>query len=52
MRDEWDNKKADVEKKISDILTVPWTIEVNPNQIYAYAKSDYAKESLGSCLAR
>ncbi|KAK7757513.1 hypothetical protein SLS62_000528 [Diatrype stigma] len=51
VRDEWDNKKANFEKQLSDILTVPWTIDVNPNQIYAYAKDGYAKESLGNCLA-
>ncbi|KAK7992054.1 hypothetical protein PG996_012931 [Apiospora saccharicola] len=51
VRDEWDNKKAEYEKELSDILTVPWTMEVNPNQVYAYAKEGYAKESLGSCIA-
>ncbi|KAK6065019.1 hypothetical protein SCUP515_11418 [Seiridium cupressi] len=51
LRDDWDNKKADIEKELSDALAVPWTVEVNPNQIYAYAGDGYAKESLGSCIA-
>lgn len=50
VRDDWDAKKADVEARITEILGVPWTIEVNPNQIYAYAKSGYAKENLGACI--
>ena len=40
------------EKQLSDVLTVPWTVDVNPNQLYAYAADGYAKESLGSCIAR
>ncbi|KAI0118072.1 hypothetical protein F4776DRAFT_672962 [Hypoxylon sp. NC0597] len=51
VRDEWDNKKSEIEQQLSDILTIPWTIDVNPNQIYAYATDGYAKESLGSCIA-
>ncbi|KAM0812051.1 hypothetical protein AB5N19_14368 [Seiridium cardinale] len=51
LRDDWDNKKANIEKELSDVLTVPWTVEVNPNQIYAYAGEGYAKQSLGSCIA-
>ncbi|KAI1385209.1 uncharacterized protein F4822DRAFT_337359 [Hypoxylon trugodes] len=51
IRDDWDNKKLDLEQQISNILTVPWTVDVNPNQLYAYATEGYAKESLGSCIA-
>jgi hypothetical protein len=52
VRDDWDAKKADVEKKLSDILGEPWTIDVNPNQIYVYAKDNnsYVKQSLGHCV--
>ncbi|KAI1751041.1 hypothetical protein F4782DRAFT_201606 [Xylaria castorea] len=51
VRDDWDAKKGDVEAKISEILGVAWTIDVNPNQIYAYSESSaYAKERLGACL--
>jgi hypothetical protein len=51
VRDEWENKKAEIEKELSDVLGPPWTVEVNPNQIFAYAGDGYAKESLGSCIA-
>ncbi|ORY60916.1 uncharacterized protein BCR38DRAFT_349199 [Pseudomassariella vexata] len=51
VRDEWDNKKPDIEKELSDVLTVPWTVDVNPNQIYAYAGEGYARDSLGGCIA-
>lgn len=51
VRDEWDNNKAEIEKELSDVLTVPWTVDINPNQIYAYAIDGYGKESLGSCIA-
>ncbi|OTA65826.1 hypothetical protein K449DRAFT_462916 [Hypoxylon sp. EC38] len=51
VRDEWDNKKPEIEQQLSDVLTIPWTIDVNPDQIYAYATDGYAKQSLGSCIA-
>ncbi|KAK6952640.1 hypothetical protein Daesc_004930 [Daldinia eschscholtzii] len=51
VRDDWENKKSDLEQKLSDTLTTPWTVDVNPNQLYAYATEGYAKESLGSCIA-
>ncbi|KAI1644978.1 uncharacterized protein F4817DRAFT_345192 [Daldinia loculata] len=51
IRDEWDNKKFDLEQKLSDTLTTSWTVDVNPNQLYAYAEEGYAKESIGSCIA-
>ncbi|KAJ6445393.1 ATP binding protein [Purpureocillium lavendulum] len=51
IRDDWESKKAEFEKSISDILGESWTIDINPNQIYAYAIDGYAKESLGSMLA-
>lgn len=50
VRDEWENKKADLEKQLSDILTVPWTVDIDPKQVYAYAGDGYAKDSLGSCI--
>lgn len=51
VRDEWENKKSQLEQSISSILGVPWTLDINPNQIYAYATDGYAKESTGSMLA-
>ena len=50
LRDNWDAKKPELEKELSDILGEPWTIEVDPLQIYAYATEGYAKESTGSML--
>ncbi|KAI1121256.1 hypothetical protein F5Y10DRAFT_282630 [Nemania abortiva] len=50
VRDAWDAKKEAIEAKISETLGVAWTIDVNPNQIYAYAKDGYAKENLGGCI--
>ncbi|KAI0418231.1 hypothetical protein F5X98DRAFT_338432 [Xylaria grammica] len=51
VRDDWDSKKGDIEAKISETLGTAWTIDVNPNQIYAYSDSSaYAKENLGACI--
>ncbi|KAI0104283.1 hypothetical protein GGR51DRAFT_522214 [Nemania sp. FL0031] len=50
VRDAWDAKKEGLEAKLSETLGVAWTVEVNPNQIYAYAKDGYAKENLGACI--
>ncbi|EPE05230.1 hypothetical protein F503_03835 [Ophiostoma piceae UAMH 11346] len=51
IRDNWENKKAEFETKISEKLGTAWTIDVNPLAIFPYASNDYAKESLGSLLA-
>jgi len=51
VRDEWDNKKADLEKTLSEHLGTAWTFEANPLAIWPYATDgSYGKESLGSCL--
>ncbi|KAL7620055.1 hypothetical protein AAE478_010604 [Parahypoxylon ruwenzoriense] len=50
IRDDWDNRKSDLEQQLSNALTTPWTVDVNPNQLYAYATEGYAKQSLGSCI--
>ncbi|KAI1424277.1 hypothetical protein F5Y12DRAFT_715423 [Xylaria sp. FL1777] len=52
VRDDWDAKKGDIQAKITELLGVEWTIDVNPNQVYAYATEDkrYARENLGSCI--
>ncbi|KAI1264389.1 hypothetical protein F5Y18DRAFT_390332 [Xylariaceae sp. FL1019] len=50
VRDDWDAKKEDVEKRLSEMLETPWTISVNPNQVFAYAKTDYPKQNLGKCI--
>lgn len=52
VRDEFESKKADLEKQISDILGTAWTIDINPNAIYPYAEENsYASNSLGDCIA-
>jgi len=51
IRDSWDNVKAGHEKRISDILGEPWTVDVDPLAIYPYAQDDYAKESTGDMIA-
>ncbi|KAI0409299.1 hypothetical protein F4802DRAFT_243833 [Xylaria palmicola] len=51
VRDDWDAKKGNLETKLSEILGTAWTVDVNPNQVFAYSdKSAYAKENLGACL--
>ena len=52
VRDSWDNVKVDLAKELSDILGQAWTIDVNPNQVYAYCKEGYAREQLGSMIAQ
>lgn len=52
IRDDWENNRADFEKQISEVLGTSWTIDIQPNAIYAYAKESYAKDSLGSLLKK
>ena len=52
VRDDWENKKADFEKKLSDLTGASWTIDINPLAIWPYHNDGYAKDSLGSCIAR
>jgi len=51
VRDNFDAKKESFEKDISDLLGRPYTININPNAIYAYAGEGYAKERTGKVLA-
>jgi hypothetical protein len=51
VRDEFENNKAELEKKFSAQLgDVAWKIEIDPLAIWPYATSDYPKDSLGACL--
>ncbi|KAK4129076.1 hypothetical protein N657DRAFT_630045 [Parathielavia appendiculata] len=50
VRDEWENKKADLEEQLSGVLGTAWTIDIQPNAIWPYHNDGYAKESLGSCI--
>ncbi|KAK1982212.1 hypothetical protein LZ30DRAFT_781456 [Colletotrichum cereale] len=49
IRDEWDSKKEDPQKELSDFLGAEWTLsDIHPSQLYPYARDGYAKPSLGS----
>ncbi|KAL1896735.1 hypothetical protein Sste5346_004367 [Sporothrix stenoceras] len=50
VRDKWEDKKADFEKKISDSLGAAWTIDINPLVLYPYADGSYAKDNLGMLI--
>lgn len=53
VRDEWESKREDLQKELSDVLGAEWTLsEINPNALYPYAGDGYAKQSLGSCIAQ
>jgi hypothetical protein len=52
VRDNWEGRKAGLEEELTTLFGQPWTIEVNPNQIYAYAEEGYAKESPGSMISQ
>ncbi|CAK7220082.1 hypothetical protein SCUCBS95973_004036 [Sporothrix curviconia] len=50
VRDKWEEKKPDFEKKISDALGTAWTIDINPLVLFPYATSSYGKENLGQLI--
>jgi len=51
IRDEWENKKSEMETQISEALGGDWKFDINPNALFPYATDDWAKQSLGSCIA-
>ncbi|RFU79652.1 hypothetical protein TARUN_2567 [Trichoderma arundinaceum] len=51
IRDEWENKKNDYEKKISDLLGEPWKIDISLHQVCAYAQDGYATNTPGSMIS-
>ncbi|KAF6833992.1 hypothetical protein CMUS01_06353 [Colletotrichum musicola] len=53
VRDEWESKKEDLQKELSEVLGAEWTLnDIVPNELYPYAGDGYAKQSLGSCIAQ
>jgi len=51
VRDEWENKRPELEKDLSTILKVDWKIDINPAAVWVYAEDgSYGKDSLGSCI--
>jgi len=51
VRDEYEQKKEEFEKQLSEALGTTWTIDIDPKQVYAYAGDGYVKDSLGACIA-
>lgn len=57
VRDNWENKKADFEGKLTSILGVPWTFNYDTNSLYQLAISsgvscDDAKTNPGVMYAK
>jgi hypothetical protein len=51
VRDEWDNKKEELEKRLSDLLGEAWTFEVDPASLWPYGEENsYGKVSTGSMI--
>ena len=51
VRDSWENTKEEREKKLSDLLGQPWTINVDPKAIYPYAEEgSWGATSLGDLI--
>lgn len=50
VRDEYEQKKEELEKQLSGVLGTTWTVDIDPKQVYAYAGDGYAKDSLGACI--
>jgi len=50
VRDEWENKKPDIEARISKALGEQWTVTANPNLLYANTDEDSYKERVGSVI--
>ncbi|KAI9777860.1 MAG: hypothetical protein M1839_008537 [Geoglossum umbratile] len=48
-RDVWEANKAQLEAKISQLLGVPWTVEVDPQVIYACGQ-DWSKDRPGDVV--
>lgn len=52
VRDDWESKKDSLAQSLSDVLGQPWTLDIDPNQLYAYATEGYAKECPGSMITQ
>ncbi|RBR14029.1 uncharacterized protein FIESC28_07995 [Fusarium coffeatum] len=49
--DGWENKKGELEQRLSDILGQPWTISADPWALYPYAEEySWAQQSLGDAI--
>ena len=52
VRDNWESKKPEFEKTISELFGTAWTIEVNPLVLQAYATGSSAQQEAGQKIAR
>ncbi|KAJ4014475.1 hypothetical protein NW752_007237 [Fusarium irregulare] len=51
IRDGWENKKGELEQRLSDILGQPWTISADPWALYPYAEEySWAQQCLGDTI--
>lgn len=51
VRDEWDNKKAELEGKMLALVGTAWKFETDPLSIWPYAvEGSYGHNSLGACI--
>lgn len=51
IRDNWENRKEELEGKISTLLGAPWTVTIDPKAIYPYGEEgSYAKNSTGDMI--
>ncbi|SPO07090.1 uncharacterized protein DNG_09784 [Cephalotrichum gorgonifer] len=49
VRDQWQEKKAELEEKLSSLFGTTWTIDIDPLVIYPYAE-EWAQASLGEFI--
>ncbi|KAH6683881.1 hypothetical protein B0J14DRAFT_663410 [Halenospora varia] len=51
VRDNYEAKKAEWYKELSDLLGMEWKFDINPAALWPYLKEESSKNSLGQCLA-
>lgn len=53
VRGGWENKRGELEQRLSDILGQPWTISADPWALYPYADEySWAQQCLGDAISR
>ena len=50
VRDVWEAAQPDLERKLSDLLGVPWKTDIDIPYIYTFAESGYAKDNPGDMV--
>ncbi|OAR03015.1 hypothetical protein LLEC1_06071 [Akanthomyces lecanii] len=52
IRDNWEAKKEESKKELSEVLGQAWTVDIDPKNIYPYGEDgSWAKESTGAMIA-